>query len=122
MRPSGINLKKFCKYLNDNAITAEDYVFWYEKACQIDPSNIYSQYLIAQCTEIGKGVAKNQVDAYKLYEKFGRTGNYLCKYKLALLSTTNRPANHLKSFTLIKSAAENGHSAARRRLAFIYMI
>ncbi|CAG8609921.1 5959_t:CDS:1 [Ambispora gerdemannii] len=126
---SKIDLNPFLEYLNENAMTSEDFTFlgWfsrlridsevfsfrqYEKAFHIDPHNITSQFLLAYCTEFGKGTTKDPVHARELYEKFSSSGNHLCQYQLAfhlMFNVKNAKFVQLKMSYLLKLAAMQGH-------------
>ncbi|CAG8524755.1 4177_t:CDS:2 [Ambispora gerdemannii] len=133
----------FFKYLNDNAITANDFIFlcWYwhlmynnfksldynfivrnvERAAHLEPTNIFAQFYIAQCTLHGTGTSENSERAFELAKKFSETGNYLCQYLLACYFYKNvKRDNYVKAFVLIQSAALNGHIYAQMDLALWY--
>ncbi|CAG8689189.1 5341_t:CDS:1, partial [Ambispora gerdemannii] len=126
-----INGDSFFDYLKHNAVTANDFVFlgwfceWtyktpepnfcfrqYEKAFQIDPTNIYSQAHIANWI-----YRKNYVQALKLYKEYSQSGNHLCQYQLAC---NYIDSDFNKAFQLQHSAALKGHKHAQFGLTYCY--
>ncbi|CAG8638940.1 5249_t:CDS:1 [Ambispora gerdemannii] len=134
--PDYIEWNQIFEYLMDNVNTADDYVFlgWfsifisdkiersadesfsfqqYEKAFQIDPTNMFSQFLIAYCTYFGKGTTKDLAHADELYERFSNSGNHLCQYTFATrLMHKNKHDYKLRVSFMFKSAAMKEHIAA----------
>jgi TPR repeat protein len=90
-----------------------------EKAAQGD---VKSQYNLAVCFDIGKGVGKNLVEALKWYRKAAEQGDAKSQYNLAVCLSTGEGVekDESESVKWYRMAADQGYASAQSNLGYCY--